>query len=576
MTAKAFDELSERMLWKFMEVNPDIATIFGMHEPFDRHLPDGSFQKIADNLDILTSWTAEAEEIAARNGLSKDQNISLDVLKFTLENYRFGVDDYPLWKMRPEALEHPGTAMLVLLVRDYAPLRTRLDAMADRLNEMPRYLEQFRGRFSGNRPVKIWTEFALEASRAFPSFLESVETLSRMHQDLKAHNKMASSIAATKDELRNHTAWLEKMLDSTTDDFSMGSEKFAKLMRIRGIPFSPEKLLDLATSYLKEYKTRRQTIGAKISGGGGVEQARKITEAEHPRNMDEAVEMTKKAVAEAEEFVVRNDLVSMPVESKVHVMRTPGFLGGNTPGASTYLPAVFEKSQETLFLVSGRDEPDSIGRTYNNYMIYGTAVHETYPGHHHQGVMSNRRPWMHQLPHIVYTPETVSPPYDSQEGWATYCEHIMEEKGFIGSDRQMLTELDYAIWTACRVFSDVRLSRGDVTIEEAVDFAVMESGYSRDFAEADIKGFTYVPGYGMCYLVGRHLVNKLKKDLQESLGPKFSEKRFHDLVAENGNLPFYLLEAEVRDGMVMKDQTGETGPPLTPSDKGERINYHTR
>lgn len=82
-----------------------------------------------------------------------------------------------------------------------------------------------------------------------------------------------------------------------------------------------------------------------------------------------------------------------------------------------------------------------------------------------------------------------------------------------------------------------------------VDMTVRETGYPRATAEQSVKSFSRIPGYGMSYLCGRHLVDALKSDLRNEMGQRFSEKRFHDLIAENGNLPFYLLEPEVRFGM---------------------------
>jgi uncharacterized protein (DUF885 family) len=230
-------------------------------------------------------------------------------------------------------------------------------------------------------------------------------------------------------------------------------------------------------------------------------------------------------------------------------MKAPEFLGGSVSSAATYLPAVFEQSQDTVFLISGAENWEQFRGMWNYSAIDSTAVHEAYPGHHLQGVKSNRRPWMHQLPHIIYSPETLSPPYESQEGWATYCESMMHEKGFLGSDKHAFGFLDYFIGNACRMISEVKLACEEATIEEMVDMTARETGCPRGMAEQGVKSFTRMPGYGMCYLSGWHLVNALKNDLRNNLGRRFSEKRFHDLVADNGNLPFYLLEPEVRSGM---------------------------
>ena len=542
-------ELTDRMLPRLLSINPDCATVFGRHDPYDAHLPHGGFQRIRDNLDLLDEWGKEADEIVSAEDMSKEEVVSLRVLDYTRKSYRFVVDDYPLWRMQPDALENVGTAMLMTLVRDYAPIAMRLESMSARIGELPRYLGQFRERFAGARTVRMWTEAALQACNAFPEFLETVQSLSSSNGSSRSHSQMTRSIALAKQELRTHEAWLRKMMDSSTDKFAMGRKSYAKLMRIRGIAYSPDELVGLATKYLDDFREQRMLLASKICGSRSPEDARNAVESESPASIEEVVERTKVVVEKAKDFVLRRDLVTIPGGSNVLVMKAPEFLGGSVSSAATYLPAVFEQSQDTVFLISRDEGHGRLKGMWNYSAIDNTAVHEAYPGHHLQGVKSNRKPWMHQLPHIMYSPETLSPPYESQEGWATYCESMMHEKGFLGSDKHAFGSLDYFIGNACRMISEVKLECEEATIEEMVDMTARETGCPRATAEQSVKSFTRLPGYGMCYLSGWHLVNALKNDLMSGMGQRFSEKRFHDLIAENGNLPFYLLEPEVRFGM---------------------------
>ncbi len=547
--ASDFEELNEGKLRRLFSINPDCATIWGMHDPYDKLLPHGGFQKIKGNLDLLTEWVRGADAFASRAELSRDQQVSLQVLHYTLGTYRFAVEDYSLWKMRPEALGNPGTAMLMMIVRDYAPMHVRLESIAARIGEMPRYLEQFRDRFKGARTVRIWTEAAIEMCKAFPAFLDTAEKLARANPDSDLGSDMAKSVSGLRESLPAHEEWLMKMLDSSQEGFAMGKVNFEKMLRIRGISYTPQGLLDLAYAQLDEFKTMRESVAERISNGGTVDEARRFVEDECPQSVAEVVERTKAAVERARSFVIEQDLATVLDGPRVLVMETPDFLAGSTPIASTYLPAVFEESQDTVFLVSGGQGQEDLGSWHNYAGIDTLAVHEAYPGHHHQGTMSNRKPWVHQLPHIMYSPETLSPPYESQEGWATYCEQLMVDHGFMASDHHLLGLLDYRILMACRTISEVKLSCEDATLEDMIEMTAREVGRPWASAEADVKGFTRNPGYGICYLLGRHLVMQLKRALAAEQGSDFSEKRFHDLVAENGNLPFYLLEREVRQDM---------------------------
>ena len=549
MTSYSFDELNERNLGRFLSLNPDCATIFGKHDPYDRHMPDGGFGRIEGSLDLLATWRRDAETVASREDLSNDQRVSLDVLRYTEASYRFAVEDYPLWKMRPEALENPGAAFLMMLVREYAPMPDRLEAMAHRIGEIPRYLDEFRGRFRGQGPVRIWTECALDSCKGFGATLETVLRLAEKETSGATRSLMVKNVALAKEEVGLHERWLSEIMDDAVEDFAMGEEKYAKMLRIRGVKLTPKELLGMAEESLAEFRSQRRQVAGRLAESGTLEDARRAVESSGPADMEEVLKRTEDAVERAKEFIMANDMMTIPQDSKVHVMRTPDFLEGATPTAATYLPAVFERSPETVYLVTAMKNPDQMRSTWNYAAIESTAVHEAYPGHHHQGEMSNAKPWMHQLPHITYSADTLSPPYESQEGWATYSEELMHERGFLGTDRHAFSMLDYAIWTACRVLNEVKLYCGLATVDEMVDNMVRETGCPRASAVTDVVGFSNMPGYGICYLLGRRSIKTLKRDLQRRQGGAFSEKKFHDIFALNGNLPYHLLEREVLTAM---------------------------
>ena len=55
------------------------------------------------------------------------------------------------------------------------------------------------------------------------------------------------------------------------------------------------------------------------------------------------------------------------------------------------------------------------------------------------------------------------------EGWAFYCEEMMEREGFLAAPAVRLMRLNDQIWRACRVVIDVELHLGSMTFDEAVD-----------------------------------------------------------------------------------------------------------
>ena len=73
--------------------------------------------------------------------------------------------------------------------------------------------------------------------------------------------------------------------------------------------------------------------------------------------------------------------------------------------------------------------------------------------------------------------------------------------------------------------------------DEAVDFLVRESGMERPGAVAEVKRYTYNPAYQLSYLIGKHLILELRKDVKKGLAKKYSEKLFHDTILYAGSLP---------------------------------------
>jgi hypothetical protein len=73
MVSTTLDNLNEGMLREFLKINPDAATSFGIHEPYDWQLPHGGFKRYQYTRVLLNSWYAKAEEIAQSEELSVEQ-----------------------------------------------------------------------------------------------------------------------------------------------------------------------------------------------------------------------------------------------------------------------------------------------------------------------------------------------------------------------------------------------------------------------------------------------------------------------------------------------------------------------
>jgi uncharacterized protein (DUF885 family) len=118
-----------------------------------------------------------------------------------------------------------------------------------------------------------------------------------------------------------------------------------------------------------------------------------------------------------------------------------------------------------------------------------------------------------------------------------YSEQMMREQGFDDGPNFRLAMYTDAIWRACRIILDVRMHRGEMTVDEATDFLVSQTSFERANARAEINRYTYTPTYQLSYLLGKVLLLGLRADEQRRLGTQFELRAFHDTLLENASLP---------------------------------------
>ena len=136
------------------------------------------------------------------------------------------------------------------------------------------------------------------------------------------------------------------------------------------------------------------------------------------------------------------------------------------------------------------------------------------------------------------------------EGWGMYSEQMMREEGFDAGPAFRASMYTDAIWRSCRIILDIRMHRGELTPEEATDFLVEHTSFEVANARAEVRRYTYTPGYQLSYLLGKVLILGLREEQRRRLGERFSLKRFHDTLLTNGSIPvsFHRRVLQAGDG----------------------------
>lgn len=528
---ETFEKITQDMMSSFFEKNPDFATALGLHDPYDYLLPKGSTDHIEENLKLLDETIKRLHGTLKPQDLSPKNKIDLEVLERASENWKFFFYEYPMHELNPDAFGDLGGLIFIMLTRDYAPLEKRIDAIASRMEKMPRYLEEFRSRFAESRPVKLWTEIAIETAQSMGGLFQFVAHSAKGKVSAKAYERLSKATAELQPAFKLHVEWLKGLLSKTREDWALGKKRFAKLMEMRDLGMGPDEIRQLGEDYLKKLKDERIQLAKQIAPSKTVDEVQEAIESNSPKTFEEALSYTRKAMEEAKEFIQKNNLATVYPEDALLVTETPAFIAPLLPFAAMLMPARFDKPQIGIYVVTRPKDMSNLAKHLNYSSIRNTAVHEAFPGHFLQGTISNRGSVIRLL---AQGTETV-------EGWAHYCEQMMVEKGFITDLETRFVQINDMIWRAVRIIVDVKLAEGEMGFSEAVAMLEKETGMSKDGAEAEVKRYTQTPGYALSYLLGKHLILKLKEELKKKMGSKFDERFFHDTVTANGYLPISML-----------------------------------
>jgi uncharacterized protein (DUF885 family) len=522
-----FYDLVETRFVRLVRDNPVLGTGLGLHQDDDL-LGDGSREAVLGEIAEDREHLAEVEAIDPAK-LSPEARFERDLELHNVRRAIFDGDVLRLWERRSFALDHVGDSLFLLFARDHAPLAERLDAIAGRLEATATYLEEAKTRATVPQ-VRLWQLIEIETAAELPIFFDELVAAGTGVLPAAEQRRLARASEAAKLAVELYAAWLEGTLANGTDDWAIGRERHDALVALRAFDgLDSDGILALGWEHLEEERAARAAAGREIDPDADEATVIDRVKADQPATFDDALEAYRDAMHRARRHLVERDLVTVPDDERIDVIPTPEYLRNVVPFAAYFDPAAFDPDPKGIYIVTpevGHD-PNAM-REHNYASISNTSIHEAYPGHHLQLDTARRNRSLTRL--LTEAPEFV-------EGWGMYSELMMREHDFdAGPAFRVIMHTD-AIWRACRIILDIRLHRGDLSVEEATDFLVEQTSFERPNARAEVQWYTYRPTYPLSYLLGRTLLLGLRADEQARLGDRFSLKGFHDTLMRNGSLP---------------------------------------
>jgi uncharacterized protein (DUF885 family) len=541
--AAQFAGLAGEYLDDMARRHPEAATELGDHR-FDERLPDWSAAAQADELRAIEGFAAR---LAALDAAALDPELRVDaaLLSDALARRSFELDELREHSWNP-LVANPGTAIYMLLARDYAPLPDRLHALAGRLAAIPRTMVAARAMLG--RMPKVHVETAIGQFDGTIALVtgEVDAALRQAPEDgttAAAIAEVARARPAALDALAAHRDWLSARLadgiagDVRFADPRIGPELFARKLSLSlSAVADPADILARAEQDLARVTEEITRVAFHLGGT-----PREVLDRLGSAAPDGAsiLRYCDDAFATQTRFVRDHDLVTV-YDDPVKVIDMPEI---NRGVAVAYCdpPGPLEPEPGPTFIAVSPTPKDwtadrvaSFYREYNRHMVHNLMVHEAMPGHYLQLMHSRRFRGGTALRAALWSGSFV-------EGWAVHAEEVMAGHGYPGEGDPWavrMQQLKMQLRMIINAILDARVHAHGMTQADAMALMTGPGFQEEGEAAGKWRRAQLTSAQLSTYYVGYTEVADLARDL---LSRGLPMREAHDQMLAHGSPPVRLL-----------------------------------
>ena len=570
--AQKFAALSDQFMKDSLALSPVSASAAGYHTHLDSKtgqkieldalLDDLSLESIAQQRAFYAAWrdrfhtetpvSSLDPEDAADWQLIDDQ-IGLNLLEFDkIQNYRHNPT---------VVVELIGNALFLPLTQSYAPHDVRIAQVLDRIQQIPRLLEQVKPYLADSDP--IWITTAIQENQGnVELILGSVapEIAAGSQLQTKYDQVAPPAVAA----LHDFSTWL--LLDfakrPSQGSWRLGEplydEKFRLVMET---PVTPQQvladaeqemaavraeMLDLALPmHAQMYPAHTDHAELPVHQRQNLIVSEVLTKISDDHTTREQLQKTiESQLANITQFIRDKKIVSLSSRDNLKVIATPGFLRGIYSVAGFHSAPPLEPQAEAEYWVTPIDPKtpaasvESKLREYNNYTLQWLSIHEALPGHYIQFEhLNNIQPERRRLLRSLYANGAYV------EGWAEYIAQVMMDEGFLNHDpRFRMVMRKIRLRVISNAILDIKMHTMGMTDAQAMDLMTQDAFQTEAEAEGKLQRVELSSTQLPTYYVGLREWLAFRKKYQAAAGVNFDLLKFHDRVLDEGPLPVPIVE----------------------------------
>ncbi len=471
--------------------------------------------------------------------VDRDRRLEWDWARCLLASERFDLEVRRRSRRDPTFLLDGDSPLEVggYLLRDYAPLEERVQALCQQLEQARDWVETALAELEPELPKPL-LELAGQGLAGHREFLaDEVLPVGEQLPSGESRRRLAQAVSGGQEVLERISSELERRAAAGQPSAALGADHLLEMLRAQeGLDLGVAELRDQVEGELETLRQRRVDLLEQRFPGEDLDAARRRMEQDR-FSADTLISSTAGMLDRLRQFVEERGTVPIPEGPPCRVRPTPGFMSAWVSAAYDSVGPLESRALPCLYYVTtpqptwSAEETSEWLRYLNRASLTNVSVHEVYPGHHVHGLhlLQQTRP----LRRFFWTP-------GFGEGWAHYTEQLVVEEGLAADDPLLeLAQLEDALLRACRFRNSLGLHAEGWSVEDGTRFFIERTGVEELPARREAARGAFDPLY-LVYTLGKLRIRDWRDRWLRSGNGDL--RQFHERVLGVGSPPLGALE----------------------------------
>lgn len=474
--------------------------------------------------------------------LGLDDQVDYSLLESHLRTRIFEIDTVGLHRVHPVSYYELGKTSS-LFTRPGAIPDGGVRAAVEELRRLPEVLRNARRNLS--TPARVWTENAIYQAYYARMLLEDYVPRAPVEDPALEERLVAAADTALR-AVNDYERWLEEELLPRSDRSPTWDPQYIEFYQFvheQLTGYGVDEMIRIAEAEEKRVHAAMEALADSIHPSGDLRTVWENMKDEAPP-WDGVLPMARRFVEMSSGWLrgTGSHVVTIPDFIDYGARITPPMarrslsFGGATSGPTI---AGRQSGYYILTPMEGRlteEERRSRIRSYNPDWTHVIAYHE-WLGHNVQRAAARvhvDRPMREAFGSIYFS-----------QAWSFYLERLLEREGYYRDVldytarlKTRMARLQMRMWRIQRILTKLKMARGEMAFDEAVQAYVDEIGMERTNAYIEVQRDSQTPSPPGREIIGERVILDLRAEYRRRMGEHYSLKEFNDRLLTYGDLPF--------------------------------------